>query len=105
MAMRAGFAYYRAIRRDVADNKAIIDRFKLPMPVLASYPHGRGRGSAAEQSLKRVVRSRSDRLSRRTSKDAVYRERGQTCYRARASNSDWPSVRLPWCSPAAAAAD
>ena len=59
-AMRAGFAYYRAIPRDVADNRAIIDRFKLPMPVLAiggavSYPHGRGRGSAPEQSLKRVA--------------------------------------------------
>ena len=59
-AMRAGFAYYRAIPRDVADNKAIIDRFKLPMPVLAmggasSYPHARGRGSAPEQSLKRVA--------------------------------------------------
>ena len=58
--MRAGFAYYRAIRRDIADNKAIIDRFKLPMPVLAmggasSYPHARGRGSAPEQSLKRVA--------------------------------------------------
>lgn len=59
-AMRAGFAYYRAIPRDVADNRAIIDRFKLRMPVLAiggavSYPHGRGRGSAPEQSLKRVA--------------------------------------------------
>jgi pimeloyl-ACP methyl ester carboxylesterase len=59
-AMRAGFAYYRAIPRDVAENKEIIDRLKLPMPVLAmggavSYPHGRGRGSAPEQSLKRVA--------------------------------------------------
>jgi pimeloyl-ACP methyl ester carboxylesterase len=59
-AMRAGFAYYRAIPQDVADNKAIIERSKLPMPVLAiggavSYPHGRGRGSEPEQSLKRVA--------------------------------------------------
>ena len=59
-AMRAGFAYYRALPQDVADNKAIIERFKLPMPVLAmggaaSYPHGRGRGSEPAQSLKRVA--------------------------------------------------
>jgi pimeloyl-ACP methyl ester carboxylesterase len=59
-AMRAGFAYYRAIPQDIADNKAIISRFRLPMPVLAmggavSYPHGRGRGSEPEQSLKRVA--------------------------------------------------
>lgn len=59
-AMRAGFAYYRAIPQDIADNEAIIGRFKLPMPVLAmggavSYPHGRGRGSEPEQSLKRVA--------------------------------------------------
>jgi pimeloyl-ACP methyl ester carboxylesterase len=59
-AMRAGFAYYRALPQDVADNKAIIERFKLPMPVLAmggaaSYPHGRGRGSEPAQSLKGVA--------------------------------------------------
>jgi pimeloyl-ACP methyl ester carboxylesterase len=59
-ALRAGFAYYRAIPKDIDDNKAIIDRFKLPMPVLTmggavSYPHGRGRGSEPEQSLKRVA--------------------------------------------------
>jgi pimeloyl-ACP methyl ester carboxylesterase len=59
-AMRAGFAYYRAIPQDIADNKATLDRFKLPMPVLAmgggvSYPHGRGRGSEPEQSLRRVA--------------------------------------------------
>jgi len=56
-AMSAGFAYYRALPQDVADNKAIIERFKLPMPVLAmggaaSYPHGRGRRSEPAQSLK-----------------------------------------------------
>jgi pimeloyl-ACP methyl ester carboxylesterase len=59
-AMRASFAYYRALPQDIADNQAIIERFKLPMPVLAmgggvSYPHGRGRGSEPEQSLKRVA--------------------------------------------------
>jgi pimeloyl-ACP methyl ester carboxylesterase len=59
-AMRAGFAYYRALAQDVADNAAIIARMKLPMPVLAmggavSYPHGRGRGRDPEQSLRRVA--------------------------------------------------
>ena len=56
-AMRAGFAFYRAIGQDVADNERIIAGFKLPMPVLTvaggvSYPHGRGRGAEAEESLK-----------------------------------------------------
>jgi len=59
-AMRAGFAFYRAIAQDAADNQAAIARLKLPMPVLAmggavSYPHGRGRGSEPEQSLRRVA--------------------------------------------------
>ena len=59
-AMRAGFAYYRAITQDVADNEANIARLKLPMPVLAmggavSYPHARGRGREPEQSLRRVA--------------------------------------------------
>lgn len=59
-AMRAGFAYYRALRQDVADNRAMIEKAKLPMPVLAvggavSYPNGRGRGEQVEQSLKRVA--------------------------------------------------
>jgi len=59
-ALRAGFAYYRAIPQDVADNAAIIKDFKLPMPVLAlggavSYPHGRGRGTEPEESLRRVA--------------------------------------------------
>jgi len=58
--MRAGFALYRAMPQDAAENKATIARFKLPMPVLAmggavSYPHGRGRGSEPEQSLRRVA--------------------------------------------------
>lgn len=60
-AMRAGFAYYRAMRQDVADNAALLATgFRLPMPVLAigggvSYPHGRGRGGDVEASLKRVA--------------------------------------------------
>ena len=58
--MRAGFAFYRALPQDAADNKATIARFKLPMPVLAmggaiSCPHGRGRGSEPEQSLRRAA--------------------------------------------------
>ena len=59
-AMRAGFAYYRALMQDIADNEALLANAKLPMPVLAigggvSYPHGRGRGSAPEQSLRGVA--------------------------------------------------
>ena len=34
-ALRAGFAYYRNLPRDMADNQAIASTFKLPMPVLA----------------------------------------------------------------------
>lgn len=60
-ALRAGFAYYRAIPQDAADNAALLETgFRLPMPVLAigggvSYPHGRGRGGDVEASLKRVA--------------------------------------------------
>jgi pimeloyl-ACP methyl ester carboxylesterase len=59
-AMRAGFAYYRALLQDIADNKAVLAQDKLAMPVLAiggavSYPHGRGRGTAPEQSLRQVA--------------------------------------------------
>lgn len=59
-AMRAGFAYYRALEQDAADNRAMIAKAKLPMPVLAmgggvSYPHGRGRGREPEESLRRVA--------------------------------------------------
>ena len=60
-ALRAGFAYYRAIRQDVADNTALLATgFRLPMPVLAvggavSYPHGRGRGTDVAESLQRVA--------------------------------------------------
>ncbi len=59
-ALRAGFAYYRLIPEDVANNAAIIKDFKLSMPVLAlggavSYPHGRGRGMEPAESLRRVA--------------------------------------------------
>jgi pimeloyl-ACP methyl ester carboxylesterase len=60
-AMRAGFAYYRAIAQDAHDNAALLaSGFRLPMPVLAvgggvSYPHGRGRGSDVEASMRQVA--------------------------------------------------
>jgi pimeloyl-ACP methyl ester carboxylesterase len=59
-AMRAGFALYRAMAQDAADNRASIAEGMLEMPVLAlgggvSYPHGRGRGRAVEDSLRRVA--------------------------------------------------
>ena len=55
-AMRAGFAYYRALPQDAADNRANIARLKLPMPVLAiGGASGRGRGREPEESLKRVA--------------------------------------------------
>lgn len=61
-ALRAGFAFYRALPQDSADNAAMIAQRKLPMPVLAlgggvSYPHGRGRGTEPEESLKRVAKN------------------------------------------------
>jgi len=60
-ALRAGFAYYRAIPEDARQNaERLATGFRLPMPVLAigggvSYPHGRGRGADVEASLKRVA--------------------------------------------------
>jgi pimeloyl-ACP methyl ester carboxylesterase len=55
-AMRAGFAYYRALPRDISDNASFIARFKLPMPVLAvGGANGRGRGAEVGDSLKRVA--------------------------------------------------
>lgn len=60
-AMRAGFAYYRAIAEDAKANSAqLATGFRLPMPVLAvgganSYPHARGRGREVEESLRRVA--------------------------------------------------
>ena len=41
-ALRAGFSYYRAIPRDIADNAATLARSKLPMPVLALVVTARG---------------------------------------------------------------
>lgn len=55
-AMRAGFAYYRALAQDAADNRAIIARMKLQMPVLAiGGAKARGRAHEPEQSLRRVA--------------------------------------------------
>ena len=60
-AMRAGFALYREMAADAAANAAqLATGFRLPMPVLAigggvSYPHGRGRGSEPEDSLRRCA--------------------------------------------------
>jgi pimeloyl-ACP methyl ester carboxylesterase len=50
-AMRAGFAYYRALLQDIADNKALLAQAKLAMPVLAiggavSYPHAAAAAAA-----------------------------------------------------------
>jgi pimeloyl-ACP methyl ester carboxylesterase len=55
-AMRAGFAYYRALPQDAADNRANVARLKLPMPALAiGGGSGRGRGREPEESLQRVA--------------------------------------------------
>ena len=55
-AMRAGFAFYRALPQDAADNAAIVKRLKLPMPVLGSGgANGRGRGAEVGESLRRVA--------------------------------------------------
>jgi pimeloyl-ACP methyl ester carboxylesterase len=54
-ALRAGFAYYRNIPRDIADNRALLDAgLSLPMPVLAvggGRAEARGRGREPEESL------------------------------------------------------
>jgi pimeloyl-ACP methyl ester carboxylesterase len=56
--MRAGFAYYRALPQDAADNRANAERLKLPMPVLAlGGAGGRGRAGEPEDSLKRLAHS------------------------------------------------
>ena len=60
-AMRAGFAYYRNLPRDAADNRAQLEAgFVLPMPVLAmggGRAEARGRGTEPEQSMRRVARN------------------------------------------------
>ena len=55
--MRAGFNYYRAIARDIADNRAMIDNDgKLAMPVLAlGGAESWGRRLETMQSLERVA--------------------------------------------------
>lgn len=59
-AMRAGFNYYRNMRRDVADNRALFETgFKLPMPCLGIGGGGpRGRGELVVESLRRVCDGR-----------------------------------------------
>lgn len=58
-AMRAGFALYRNIARNVADNRALRDSgFRLRMPVLAvggARTEARGRGQEPESSLREIA--------------------------------------------------
>ena len=55
--MRAGFNYYRAIAKDIADNRAMIENDgKLALPVLAlGGAESWGRRLETMQSLKRVA--------------------------------------------------
>ena len=54
-ALRAGFAYYRNLPRDMLDNQAIAQTFKLTMPVLAlGGNQGWGRGTEVLESLQRL---------------------------------------------------
>lgn len=55
-ALTAGFAYYRAVARDIADNEASIAERKLAVPVLAlGGADGMGRGKLCRQSLECVA--------------------------------------------------
>lgn len=56
-AMRAGFNFYRALPRDVEDNRATLATgFKLPMPTLGLGGGGsRGRGDLVVESMRRVA--------------------------------------------------
>ena len=60
-AMRAGFAYYRALPDDAAANRALLETgFRLPMPVLAmggEKTQSRGRAHEPEQSMRRVAQN------------------------------------------------
>jgi len=55
-ALAAGFAYYRALPEDQADNRAILESgFRLPMPVLAlggARTEARGRGQEPLESMR-----------------------------------------------------
>jgi pimeloyl-ACP methyl ester carboxylesterase len=58
-ALAAGFAYYRALPEDRADNRAILESgFRLPMPVLAlggARTEARGRGEEPLESLRLIA--------------------------------------------------
>lgn len=56
-ALRAGFNFYRAMRQDLADNRALLDTgFRLQMPTLGLGGGGsRGRGAGVLASLQRVA--------------------------------------------------
>jgi pimeloyl-ACP methyl ester carboxylesterase len=55
-AMRAGLALYRALPQDAADNRAILARMKLEMPVLGvGGAEAWGRGNEVQESLQRVA--------------------------------------------------
>jgi len=58
-ALRAGFAFYRNIPRDSADNRGLVESgFRLAMPVLAvggGRAEARGRGSEPQESLKVIA--------------------------------------------------
>lgn len=58
-ALRAGFAFYRNIPNDIADNRALLDAgLRLKMPVLAvggGREESRGRGREPEASLKVIA--------------------------------------------------
>ncbi len=58
-ALRAGFAYYRNIPRDSADNRVLLDAgLRLSMPVLAvggGRAEARGRGREPEESLRLIA--------------------------------------------------
>jgi pimeloyl-ACP methyl ester carboxylesterase len=58
-AMRCGFAYYRNIPRNVADNRALLaSGFRLRMPVLAvggARTEARGRAAEPEASLREIA--------------------------------------------------
>ena len=58
-ALRAGFAFYRNIPNDIADNRALLaSGFRLQMPVLAvggGRAEARGRGAEPEASLREIA--------------------------------------------------